>query len=203
MRADNLMELADWRRRVFDLYRDVRASSDPGSAWELWRKTRNELFREHPQSPIPAGERDAFDGLPCYDYNPTFRVTGVVSGLVKKHFEISTSNSETLSFTRFAIVTFPLAGDAHDLELYWLDGYGGGLFLPFKDTTNGDTTFGGGRYLLDTVKGADLGTSRDRLVLDFNFAYNPSCSYDAHWVCPLAPPQNTLTTAIEAGERIS
>lgn len=202
VKADNSMELADWRRRVFDLYRDVRNSSDPQGAWRHWRKTRDELFRTHPQSPIPAAERADFAGVPYFDYDPTLRVTGVVSGLVSKHYEIATSGTETMGFTRFAVVTFPLAGDAHDLELYWLDGYGGGLFLPFKDATSGDTTYGGGRYLLDTVKGADLGTSRDRLVLDFNFAYNPSCSYDPRWVCPLSPPTNTLTVAIEAGERV-
>ena len=87
------------------------------------------------------------------------------------------------------------------LALYWLDGYGGGVFLPFADATRGDATYGGGRYLLDTVKGADLGEADGRLVLDFNFAYNPSCSYDPRWVCPLSPPENRLDVAVRAGER--
>ena len=66
----------------------------------------------------------------------------------------------------------------------------------------GTTTYGGGRYLLDTVKGADLGTEDGRLVLDFNYAYNPSCAYDPSWACPLAPPGNRLAIAVEAGERV-
>ena len=106
-----------------------------------------------------------------------------------------------MRFRRFGIVRFELAGRARELSLYWLDGYGGGVFLPFADATRGGETYGGGRYLLDTVKGADLGEADGRLVLDFNFAYNPSCSYDPRWVCPLSPPENRLDTAVRAGER--
>ncbi len=64
-------------------------------------------------------------------------------------------------------------------------------------------TYGGGRYLLDTVKGADLGSTFDRLVLDFNFAYNPSCAYDPAWACPLAPAGNVVDVEIPVGERYS
>jgi uncharacterized protein (DUF1684 family) len=99
------------------------------------------------------------------------------------------------------VARFEFDGVERELELYWLDGYGGGLFLPFRDGTSGSETYGAGRYLLDTVKGADLGTDGDRLVLDFNFAYNPSCAYDPKWVCPLAPYPNRLVTPIRAGER--
>jgi hypothetical protein len=103
-------------------------------------------------------------------------------------------------FTRFAQVRFKLA-EEHTLDLYWLDGYGGGVYLCFADATSGSETYGACRYLLDTVKGSDLGEQNGKLVLDFNFAYNPSCSYDPRWVCPLAPPGNRLTVPIRAGER--
>ena len=93
------------------------------------------------------------------------------------------------------------AGEPHSLELYWLEGYGGGLFLPFADATSARQSYGAGRYLFDTVKGADLGTAGDSLILDFNFAYNPSCSYDPSWVCPLATSANRLGIAVQAGER--
>jgi uncharacterized protein len=92
-------------------------------------------------------------------------------------------------------------GERLTLGLYWMDGYAGGLFLSFRDATSGKETYGAGRYLFDTAKGADLGSDGDRLILDFNFAYNPSCSYDPRWACPLAPPDNRLQVAIEAGER--
>jgi uncharacterized protein (DUF1684 family) len=89
-----------------------------------------------------------------------------------------------------------------ELTLYWIAGYGGGVFLPFRDGTSGTTTFTGGRYLLDTIKGADLGwASGGRIILDFNFAYNPSCSYSDDWVCPLAPPDNVCLLPVPAGER--
>ena len=86
------------------------------------------------------------------------------------------------------------------MEVYWLTAYAGGLFLPFKDETSGSTTYGAGRYLLDTVKGADLGSSEGHLVFDFNFAYNPSCSYDDRWACPLAPRANHLPVEVQAGD---
>jgi uncharacterized protein (DUF1684 family) len=81
-------------------------------------------------------------------------------------------------------------------------GYGGGVFLPFRDATNNRQTYGGGRYLYDTIKGADLGTAQGGIVLDFNYAYHPSCYYNPRWVCPLAPPQNILDFPVTAGEML-
>ena len=83
-------------------------------------------------------------------------------------------------------------------------GYAGGLFLPFRDATNGTETYDAGRYLLDAAKGADLGTDPEgRLVIDFNFAFQPSCAFDPRWACPLAPPENWLDLAVSGGERIA
>ena len=106
-----------------------------------------------------------------------------------------------MAFVRFGVARFPLGGAQCELELYWLEAYGGGLFVPFADATSGAETYGAGRYLLDTVKGADLGGEDGRLVLDFNLAYNPSCSYDPRWACPLAPPANRLAVPVRAGEQ--
>ena len=106
-----------------------------------------------------------------------------------------------MAFVRFAVARFALGEAECELELYWLDAYGGGLFVPFADATSGAETYGAGRYLLDTVKGADLGTEDGRLVLDFNLAYNPSCSYDPRWACPLTPPANRLSVTVRAGEQ--
>ena len=96
-----------------------------------------------------------------------------------------------------------VAVEGGTLEAFWLDAYGGGLFVPFRDATCGGETYGGGRYLLDTAKSADLGADADgQLILDFNFAYHPSCAWDAAWACPLAPPGNRLEAAVRAGERL-
>ena len=116
--------------------------------------------------------------------------------------ELPVSTGAPARFRRIGSVEADLAGVRARLPVFWLEGYGGGLFLPFRDALAGRGTYGGGRYLLDTVKGADLGTSADgaRLVLDFNYAYNPSCAYDPRWSCPLAAPESRLAVAIEGGE---
>lgn len=88
------------------------------------------------------------------------------------------------------------------MDVWWLGQYGGGLFLPLRDGTAGRGSYGGGRYLLDTVKGADLGAQGGRLIIDLNFLYHPSCRYESSWLCPLATPGNTVTVPVEAGERL-
>jgi uncharacterized protein (DUF1684 family) len=199
-----LLDLLDWKRRVHAMYADVRAAAPTGeaeAAWTRWRGRRDKLFASHPQSPIPADRRPGFRGLPFYGYTPAARITAEVVPAEPERYEIATSGEGTYGFTRFAEARFELEGESLRLELYWLEGYGGGLFVPFRDLTSNRTTYGAGRYLLDTVKGADLGMEDDRLILDFNFAYNPSCAYDPRWVCPLAPPPNRLPVPVEAGER--
>jgi uncharacterized protein (DUF1684 family) len=192
------LDLLDWKRRIAELYAEVRAS-DPRAGWERWCAVRAELFRSHPQSPVPAAEREAYDGPHVYDYDPAWRLLADVEPAEPERYELPSSDGATMAFTRFAVAR---ARDDVALELYWLEGYGGGLFVPFADATRGDETYGAGRYVLDTVKGADLGAQDGRLVLDLNFAYQPSCSYDPRWVCPLAPPANRLAVPVRAGERL-
>jgi uncharacterized protein len=182
--ADDPLSLLDWRRRVFKLYAEVRAAEDPARAWEHWVRVRAELYRDHPQSPRVGGEPQYFP------YDPAWRFAAQVEEATREPIEI-----DGFPFTRFARARF---GDGHTLDLYWLESYGGGVFLPFRDATSGVETYGAGRYLLDTVKGSDLG---GELTLDFNFAYNPSCAWDDRWACPLTPPANRLPFRIEAGEQ--
>ena len=196
------LELLDWKRRIFGLYAEIRAEPQPERAWQRWRDVREELFRSHPQTPLPPEQRDSFDGVSYYDYDPALRVLGVVEAANRERREIATSGERPYSFTRFAHTRFELLGAEHTLDLYWLDDYGGGLYLCFADTTSGSETYGAGRYLLDTVKGSDLGERNGKLVLDFNFSYNPSCSYDPRWVCPLAPPGNRLAVPVRGGEKL-
>jgi uncharacterized protein len=196
MTVGETLELLDWKRRVFALYAEIRSSSDPEAAWRLWRSTRDELFRTHPQSPQPG-----YTGLEYYDYDPAARVLAELEDVEAPPAAIETSGPEPMLFTPFGLAHFDLRGEPLTLELDWLASYGGGVFLSFRDATSGRETYGGGRYLLDNVKGADLGDREGRLVLDFNFAYNPSCSYDPSWVCPLAPPANRLAVAVAAGEK--
>jgi uncharacterized protein (DUF1684 family) len=157
---------------------------------------RDALFRSHPQSPVAPAVRNSFAGA-YFDYDPALRFLAAVEEVEPQSLEIAGSAGSLVRCTRVGLARFDLG----TLELYWLEGYGGGVFLPFGDRTNGRETYGAGRYLLDTVKGADLGPDGDRLVLDFNFAYNPSCSYDDRWACPLTPPANRLDGEVRAGER--
>ena len=200
--AGDPLDLVDWRSRVAELYAGVRAASDPRAAWERWRGARDHLFATHPQSPLPAKDRTRFRGLSYFEHDPAARVLADVVPTPPEPIRIGGSAGQTFGATRFAVASFKLSGAETRLELHWLEGYGGGLFLSFRDPTAGSESYGAGRYLLDTVKGADLGARDGRLVLDFNFAYNPSCAYDPRWACPLAPAANRVATPIRAGERM-
>ena len=196
------LDLLDWRRLVAALYEEIRAAAEPEAAWWRWREARAELYRTHPQSPVLPPARAGFSGLDYYAYDSSARVLAELEDLEALPQPIETSGPQPMLFRRFARASFELRGEPLALEVYWLEGYAGGVFLPFRDATSGRETYGGGRYVLDTVKGADLGSEDGRLVLDFNFAYHPSCFYDPGWVCPLAPPNNRLPVAVGAGERV-
>ena len=198
--TNEALQLLDWKRRIFGLYAGVRTANDPEAAWHMWIDARRHLFRTHPQSPVTVDRRNNYEPQ-YFAYRPDLRVLAAVTDSKEQPYEIPTSGSEPMRFTRIGRCEFELEGTRHSLEMYWLDAYAGGVFVPFRDETSGHSTYGAGRYLLDTVKGADLGTQDGNLVLDFNFAYNPSCAYDPRWVCPLAPPPNRLDIAIEAGEK--
>ncbi len=184
--------LPDYRRRVQLIYLTARSADPTETTWLAWRRSRDELFKTHSQTPIE--DPDSFVGLPFFDFDPEARVVGTVH---------ETEPAPWGEFDRIGMVTFKLWGADLELPIYWLRAYGGGLFLPFGDATNSKETYGGGRYLLDTVKGADLGQRGSDLILDFNYAYHPSCTHSARWVCPLAEPDGRLPTRIEAGERLS
>nr|WP_246221081.1 DUF1684 domain-containing protein [Phytoactinopolyspora mesophila] len=180
------------------MYATVRAASDPAAGHDIWKRARDELFRRHPASPIPVEQRATFDGLAYGEYQPDLRFeVQVDTNVSPERFEVQTGTDGLVPFQRVGRVHLPVG----DLDVWWLDSYGGGLFIPLKDASAGNITYGGGRYLLDTVKGADLGGHpRNYLVVDLNFAYNPSCAYDPMWACPLAPPGNTIEAKLDAGE---
>jgi uncharacterized protein (DUF1684 family) len=199
---DHGLTLLDWRRRVFGVYAAVRAAPDAGPAHAQWRSVRDDLFARHPQSPIAVERRDAFAGVPVAVYDPAWRFElPVETNVQHSQIEIATGTDGIVPFERVGVVRIP---DVGQLDVWALRSYGGGLFIPLRDRTSGHATYGGGRYLIDTAKGADLGgnTEAGTLVLDFNFAYHPSCAYDAAWACPLAPPGNVLEVEVPVGEQL-
>jgi uncharacterized protein (DUF1684 family) len=213
------LALADWRRAIARLYADwrVSAATDPAGATEAFRTARDELFREHPQSPLPEPERAAFRGLGYWPYGPAYRMEVVLEpdpGLAPPEVDggdlagtgtaLPESHPTGLRFRRIGHVRLSGPLEGARLAVYWIVAYGGGLFLPFRDATAGRESYGAGRYLVDTVKGADLGgdAGRGTLLLDFNMAYPPSCAYDPRWACPLAPPDTFLASPVPVGERL-
>ncbi|HET7311038.1 MAG TPA: DUF1684 domain-containing protein [Mycobacteriales bacterium] len=192
------LTLLDWRRQVASIYARVRAEPDPRVAHQLWVDRRQQLFTTHPDS----ADRDASLRHAPYDAAMRF-VVEVDTDVEPQRLEIPTATDGVVPFERFGRVHL---GDVGSLDVWWLASYGGGIWLPLRDA-NPDT-YGGGRYLLDTVKGADLGgevdpsTGRGTLVVDLNFAYNPSCAYDERWACPLAPAGNVIDGSIDAGELV-
>jgi len=194
--------LLDYRRQVATMYARARISRpDAASRHVQFCHDRDELFRHHPQSALSDEQKAQFNGLHYYDYDPALRFEVTVEPIEPPTVrEILLQDDGPFRMRRFGQIHFDVDRQAVSLSVYWIMGYGGGVFLPFGDLTNGHETYGGGRYLLDTIKGADLGQVETRLVIDFNYAYNPSCAYNARWVCPLAPTENRLPIAIPAGE---
>ena len=211
------LRLIDWRRRVGELYSDVRrlALTDPEAGWAFWIAARQGLYRRHPLSPVPADRRRAFNARHfAYDRGLRYELTvrpdtqarSQAVGAASTAIALPNSGPEPMAFERVGRVDVPIGGTSYSLSLFWIPGYAGGLFLPFRDGTNGSETYGAGRYLLDTAKGADLGpglSTPGTIVMDFNFAFQPSCAFDPRWACPLAPPENRLDVPIRAGERLS
>lgn len=218
MEPTEYLQLADWRRRTAQIYAQWREESvmNPEAASVHLRAARDDLFHEHPQSPLPLEGRSRSNGLSYWRYDPAYRMrvllepaeeamNGAASAVGVAHgIQLPGSGEEEFSFRRIGRVRLsgPLTGSW--LSVFWMETYAGGLFVPFRDATSGAETYGAGRYLLDTVKGADHGGDPDSgdLLLDFNLAYHPSCAYDLRWNCPLAPPENTLPEPVRVGERL-
>jgi hypothetical protein len=190
------LQLADWRRQLGELYTRVRSLGAGEESWNTWRSGKRRLYRDHPQSPVAADRRAGYE-FACFPYAESMRVLAELVPTPPHHVD---GDEEVPGMTLIGTLRFVLDGADLELGAYWLDGYAGGLFVPFADSTSGSQTYGGGRYALDTAKGADLGGEGGRIVLDFNFAYAPSCAHDARWRCPLAPPANRLMVPVRAGE---
>ncbi|AYG03033.1 DUF1684 domain-containing protein [Gryllotalpicola protaetiae] len=199
------LDTLDWRRRTFELYDNVRAVAevdDPGAAHAYWVLARNQLLATHPASAILPEERAAFSGVPVSAYDPDWRFeVSIEPAGEPREWNVETGTDGIVPFRLLGKAELPGIGS---LDMWKLASYGGGLFVPVKDALAGKPggTYGGGRYLIDTIKGAWLGEADDTVILDFNFAYNPSCAYDPEWACPLALPSNTLPVEVPVGERM-
>jgi uncharacterized protein (DUF1684 family) len=207
MTAADYLDLVDWRRRVAELFAELRRRPPDEARLSWFRAQKDALFRGHPQSPLTPADRLTFHGLSYWAYDPSARVEARFVADEEAHSpgNGASRGHQDIAFHRIGFLDFDLQARALRLAALWIEGYAGGLFVPFTDATSGHETYGGGRYLLDTIKSADLGSNSasGTVELDFNYAYHPSCVYDPRWVCPLAPPQNRLPIAVRAGERLT
>jgi len=199
------LDLAEWRRRMAAIYTSLRrdARAEP-MRLIAFRAAKDRLFANHVQSPLPPDERPDFRGLAYWRHDPSLRFSlPLLPDPEAPPLDLPRSGEgPSFPYSRIGWVEFTVDGAACRLAAYWLNEYSGGIFIPFRDATSGNETYGGGRYLWDSAKGADLGSTLDEIVIDFNYAYHPSCVYDARWNCPLSPPENRLSVPIRAGERL-
>jgi uncharacterized protein (DUF1684 family) len=186
------LELADFRAATARMYLEETDLAG-------FRSRRDELFGSHPQSPI--ADRTSFRGLQYFPPEAA-AVAEVELRPADGEIDIDTGGDDgVVHYARVGVLDTPWG----ELSLWWIAAYGGGLFLPVRDGTCGSDSYGGGRYLTDTVKGTYgrgvqlMGDCHVRL--DMNYLYNPSCAYDDRWLCPLAPPENRVTARIAAGEQ--
>ncbi len=205
------LDLYDYRRRVLEHYQQrnaaLHANEDAQTVLTRFRRERDTLFSTHPQSALDEEQKRTFQGIRYFPYNPNMVFTIPIDIDIEPHKqEVVMNATESMMMTTVGRISFTVAQQLVTLSLYWLDIYGGGLFLPFRDTTCPQESYGGGRYLFDTIKGSNfLSTTNEdgrmQITLDFNYAYNPSCAYNDAWTCPLAPVENRLKVAIPAGEK--
>lgn len=200
------LDIVDWRVRTFAMYDTVRriAADSPAEAHSYWRQERDRMFATHPASALTPSDKATFSGLRTADYDPIYRfhvrLTNEGAG---RELNVETGTDGVVRFVRLGTFDLPEMGQ---LAVWKLSGYGGGIFVPFRDATAGQPggSYGAGRYLLDTIKGAFHGVRGSgpdaEFILDFNFAYNPSCAYNEAWACPLAGPSNRLAVEIPVGE---
>jgi uncharacterized protein (DUF1684 family) len=171
------------------------------AAIDGYRSEKDAFFKSSSHSPIPADEREAFEGLPYYPVDPDLVFEDLALqpyvGDEPTSFQIPTSDGKLRPARRAGTFTFELDGAPRRLTAYTFESSPSeSLFVPFLDQTSGNETYGAGRYL--DLEPDDDGT----YAIDFNLAYHPSCVYAPQYSCPLTPAENRLTTRIEAGERL-
>lgn len=173
--------------------------SDWKSAIREDREAKDEYFRKHPHSPIPVAERESFEGLSYYPIDESYRFELPLHEYGDKEtVTVGTSTGGEQVYLRWGEFRFEVDDEEASLQAYKSEPDDDRLWVPFRDETSGEETYGAGRYLdleADTHR-TDDGT----WILDFNEAYNPTCAYSDQYECPLPPTENWLNVPIEAGE---
>lgn len=185
---------------------DLSAAEDQSEnaliqAAQTFRKERDDFFKRASNSPLEESDKAKFKGLRYYPIDLRYRFEGQIERYTininnPKYYATFLTNKGTKKrYIRYGKFRFKLGGQTYSLELY-KSILGDNLFIPFYDKTNGKETYEGGRYL-----DSEILMPGYRMVLDFNYAYNPSCAYNEKFVCVLPLEENRLSTEIRAGEK--
>jgi len=180
------------------------ATESPPEGWadtiRQQREAKRDHFKNSPRSPLPDAQHGAsFPGLAYYEPDPAYRfVLPLEEHETKESVTVETTADGEQTYLRWGVFTFELDGEMYTLQAYRPDREADRFWVPFRDETSGETTYGAGRYL-------DLEPDTHRVddgwILDFNAAYNPTCAYNHAYECPMIPPENWLDVRIEAGEQ--
>jgi len=160
----------------------------------------NAQYKDASESPLKEKDRKNFTTLDFFKFDASYVVIAKLKRTPEsKWFKMKTTTNRVSEERVYGILSFELSGNSYELnayqgkELMTEEGFKDYLFLPFLDDTNGEKTYGGGRYIdLRIPEG-------DSIEIDFNSAYNPYCAYNEKYSCPIVPRQNYVSTTIEAG----
>jgi uncharacterized protein (DUF1684 family) len=165
---------------------------------EAFRAEKDAFFRDDPHSPLTPEQRGEFEGLTYFPENDELRIDAELGSEGVDRDEpilMQTTSGDVQEYRRAGVIRFAVDGRPAVLTLYASDD-APDLFIPFRDATSGNESYGAGRYLEVNPPAAD-----GHLVVDLNLAYNPFCAYNPDWACPIPPIENWLRVPIRAGER--
>lgn len=169
----------------------------------VFQKELNATFKDASKSPLKKKDRKAFKGLDFFEVDSAFVVKAIIEHQPNSdYFNMPTTTGEFRKERVFGVLHFNLKGSAYKLNVYESKelkdkkGYNDYLFLPFLDQTNGNTTYGGGRYIELRLPQKN---KAETVIIDFNEAFNPYCAYNENYSCPIVPRKNYLDIEILAG----
>ena len=161
---------------------------------QAFRKAKDEYFAQDAESPLTPEQRERFNGLNYFLENPDLRLEVEVHPFPEQEqVQLPTSTGDVRTYTRYGRFPFQVGGKGVELTLF---NSPHGFFLLFVDSLAGSETYGAGRYLEPEQ------LPNGKFLVDFNLAYNPYCSYNELWNCPIPPAENRLAVPIRAGEKI-
>lgn len=164
---------------------------------EQYRINRNKEMIDTAHSPLKKEEILKFKELHFYPANSNYRISAdFIKNKRKETVTMTTSSGKEKQYYKIGKAVFELNGVACTLTVFQPVALKNYIFIPFTDLTNSEETYGGGRYLDATI------IDKKKILIDFNYCYNPYCAYTSGYSCPIPPTENFLNTAVKAGEKL-